>query len=31
MTFAPHGRHLIDGQWIAGNRRFTSQPAHGRS
>ena len=29
MTFAPHGKHLIDGQWIAGDRRFTSQPAHG--
>lgn len=29
MTFAPHGKHLIAGQWLAGDALFASQPAHG--
>ena len=29
MTYDPHGRHLIDGSWIAGDSTFMSDPAHG--
>lgn len=29
MTFTPHGRHLIAGEWIGGGQVFTSEPAHG--
>ena len=29
MTFTPHGKHLIAGDWVAGAQRFTSDPAHG--
>lgn len=29
MTFKPHGKHLIAGQWVAGKDTFTSEPAHG--
>ncbi|WP_212523364.1 aldehyde dehydrogenase (NADP(+)) [Actibacterium sp. MT2.3-13A] len=29
MTFTPHGKHLIAGDWIAGEASFTSAPAHG--
>ena len=29
MTFVPHGRHLIAGDWIAGAASFRSDPAHG--
>lgn len=29
MTFTPHGRHLIGGEWIGGGATFPSQPAHG--
>ncbi|OAN65245.1 2,5-dioxovalerate dehydrogenase [Rhodobacteraceae bacterium EhC02] len=29
MTFIPHGRHLIAGDWIAGAVTFRSDPAHG--
>lgn len=29
MTFTPHGRHLIAGNWVAGEAVFTSSPAHG--
>lgn len=29
MTFTPHGKHLIAGQWVAGNATFASDPAHG--
>ncbi|SLN12831.1 Alpha-ketoglutaric semialdehyde dehydrogenase [Roseivivax jejudonensis] len=28
-TFTPHGKHLIAGDWVAGDQTFTSQPAHG--
>ncbi len=28
-TFAPHGKHLIAGQWVAGETTFQSQPASG--
>lgn len=28
-TFTPHGRHLIAGEWVAGEARFSSAPAHG--
>ncbi|MBI1495035.1 aldehyde dehydrogenase (NADP(+)) [Halocynthiibacter styelae] len=29
MTFTPHGKHLIAGQWLAGDETFNSDPAHG--
>ncbi|MBP1849117.1 aldehyde dehydrogenase (NADP(+)) [Rhizobium halophytocola] len=29
MTFAPHGKHLIAGEWVAGKDMFQSSPAHG--
>ncbi|MFI0396358.1 aldehyde dehydrogenase (NADP(+)) [Paracoccus jiaweipingae] len=29
MSFTPHGKHLIAGEWVAGASCFTSQPAHG--
>ena len=29
MTFTPHGKHLIAGQWVAGSATFQSAPAHG--
>ena len=29
MTFTPHGKHLIAGNWIAGDTTFSSQPASG--
>ncbi|WP_375174643.1 aldehyde dehydrogenase (NADP(+)) [Pseudooceanicola sp.] len=27
--FTPHGKHLIAGDWVPGESRFTSDPAHG--
>lgn len=29
MTFTPHGKHLIAGEWVAGDATFSSSPAHG--
>src|SRR5688572_32249451 len=29
MSFTPHGKHLIAGEWTGGNATFSSQPAHG--
>ncbi|MEP4196144.1 MAG: aldehyde dehydrogenase (NADP(+)) [Aliishimia sp.] len=29
MTFEPHGRHLIAGEWVASDASFTSSPASG--
>ena len=29
MTFTPHGKHLIAGEWVATDQRFSSEPAHG--
>ena len=29
MSFTPHGKHLIAGEWVDGDSRFTSAPAHG--
>ncbi|MFV0490670.1 MAG: aldehyde dehydrogenase (NADP(+)), partial [Pseudorhodobacter sp.] len=29
MTFTPHGNHLISGDWVGGELRFRSSPAHG--
>lgn len=29
MTFDTHGKHLIAGDWVAGNATFASDPAHG--
>lgn len=29
MTYTPHGKHLIAGDWIASDRTFRSDPAHG--
>ncbi len=31
MSFTPHGKHLIAGEWIAGDATFESDPAHGPS
>ncbi|WP_298852028.1 aldehyde dehydrogenase (NADP(+)) [uncultured Ruegeria sp.] len=31
MIFTPHGKHLIAGNWLAGDEFFTSQPAQGPS
>lgn len=31
MTFSPHGKHLISGDWMATQNMFSSQPAHGPS
>lgn len=29
MTFQPHGKHLIKGEWIASDQHFSSAPAYG--
>ena len=29
MTFTPHGKHLIAGEWLAGEGTFQSSPAQG--
>lgn len=29
MTYQPHGKHLIAGEWIASSDQFTSQPVTG--
>ncbi|MEC8485109.1 MAG: aldehyde dehydrogenase family protein, partial [Pseudomonadota bacterium] len=29
MTFTPHGKHLIAGQWVSSAQQFNSSPAHG--
>ncbi|NEY89533.1 aldehyde dehydrogenase (NADP(+)) [Tabrizicola oligotrophica] len=29
MSFTPHGRHLIVGEWVASPQTFLSEPAHG--
>ena len=29
MTFTPHGKHLIAGDWVGGAATFRSEPAHG--
>lgn len=31
MTFTPHGKHLIAGNWVTGEATFASEPAHGPS
>ncbi|SMX46075.1 aldehyde dehydrogenase (NADP(+)) [Actibacterium lipolyticum] len=31
MSFAPHGKHLIAGDWVATDRSFRSGPAHGEA
>lgn len=31
MTFTPHGKHLIAGNWIDGDDTFSSEPAFGPS
>lgn len=31
MTFKPHGKHLIAGDWVATEQIFHSEPAHGPS
>ncbi len=28
-VFTPHGKHLIAGDWVAGDTTFSSDPAHG--
>lgn len=28
-TFTPHGKHLIAGEWVAGDTTFRSDPTHG--
>ena len=29
MSFTPHGKHLIDGEWVGGDATFASSPSHG--
>ncbi|MFC3076200.1 aldehyde dehydrogenase (NADP(+)) [Shinella pollutisoli] len=29
MAFIPNGKHLVAGEWLAGNGTFSSAPAHG--
>ena len=29
MSFTPHGKHLIAGEWVEGASQFASDPAHG--
>lgn len=29
MTFTPHGKHLIAGEWVGTDATFQSEPAHG--
>ncbi|MEP3046100.1 MAG: aldehyde dehydrogenase (NADP(+)) [Roseibium sp.] len=29
MTFKPHGKHLIAGEWVSSENTFSSEPAHG--
>lgn len=29
--FTPHGKHLIAGEWVEGDARFTTSPAHGEA
>ena len=29
MSFTPHGKHLIAGEWIKSDQTFSSDPAHG--
>ncbi|MBR7888165.1 aldehyde dehydrogenase (NADP(+)) [Marinomonas sp. A79] len=31
MTFTPHGKHFIAGQWISTEPQFRSSPAHGEA
>lgn len=31
MTFTPHGKHLIAGEWLGGGQSFASSPAHGQA
>ncbi|MFY0596289.1 MAG: aldehyde dehydrogenase (NADP(+)) [Cognatishimia sp.] len=31
MTFTPHGKHLIAGEWVAGEAQFATSPVHGPS
>ncbi len=31
MTYTPHGKHLIAGEWVAGADTFRSEPAHGEA
>ena len=31
MTFKPHGKHLIAGEWVTSEKTFVSEPAHGPS
>ena len=31
MTFTPHGKHLIAGEWVEGKEKFSSEPATGPS
>ena len=31
MTYTPHGRHLIAGEWVASAQSFASEPASGPS
>ena len=31
MTFTPHGKHLVAGEWIGTENTFQSEPAHGEA
>ncbi len=31
MSFTPHGKHLVAGEWVASENTFMSEPAHGEA
>lgn len=31
MSFKPHGKHLVAGEWVATEAKFRSEPAHGEA
>jgi NADP-dependent aldehyde dehydrogenase len=31
MSFKPHGKHLVAGEWVATDAKFRSEPAHGEA
>ena len=31
MTFTPHGKHLIAGEWVENEQKFQSSPASGEA
>jgi len=31
MSFKPHGKHLVAGEWVATETKFRSEPAQGEA